>query len=111
MRENNYNTDELNIIISIRTERTIDNASSIKYFNNYYLPINQTTGEVISFKSGTKCIVINTYDNKLLANIDDNIYDMHLIEKQEKSNNKDSTSKNGYKPSSNHPWKKNMMLK
>lgn len=40
MRKNNYTIKELNFIISIRYERTIDNASSVKYFNNYYLPIN-----------------------------------------------------------------------
>ena len=111
MRENSYSIEELNIIISVRHERTIDNASSLKYFNNYYLPVDEKTGEVISFRSGTKCIVVNTYDKKLLGIINDNIYSLLLIEQQEKDNHKNSSSKNGYKPSSEHPWKKNMMLK
>lgn len=104
MRENNYTEDELNLIISIRNERTIDNASSIKYFNNYYLPANVETGEVISFKSGTKCIVVNSYDNKLFGIIDGNTYTLVLIEKREEENKR--ATKNGFKPNENHPWRK-----
>ena len=104
MRENNYTEDELNLIISIRYERTIDNASSIKYFNNYYLPTNIETGEVISFKSGTKCSVVNSYDNKLFAIIDGNTYMLSLVEQREEENKR--ATKNGFKPSENHPWRK-----
>ena len=103
MRENNYTEDELNLIISIRNERTIDNASSIKYFNNYYLPIDVETGEVISFKSGTKCTVVNSYDNKLFGIIDGNTYMLVLIEKREGENKR--ATKNGFKPNENHPWR------
>ena len=103
MRENNYTEDELNLIISIRNERTIDNASSIKYFNNYYLPIDVETGEVISFKSGTKCTVVNSYDNKLFGIIDGNTYMLVLIEKREEENKR--ATKNGFKPNENHPWR------
>ena len=103
MRENNYTEDELNLIISIRNERTIDNASSIKYFNNYYLPANVETGEIISFKSGTKCTVVNSYDSKLFGIIDGNTYMLVLIEKREGENKR--ATKNGFKPNENHPWR------
>ena len=103
MRENTYTEQELNFIISIRHMRTIDNASSVKYFNNYYLPINEKTGEVKSFKSGTKCNIVNSYDNKLYGIINDNIYSLLLVEQQISKN---TASKNGFKPSDNHPWKK-----
>lgn len=104
MRENNYTEDELNLIISIRYERTIDNASSIKYFNNYYLPANVETGEIISFKSGTKCTVVKSYVNKLFGIIDGNTYMLSLVEQRERENK--SATKNGFKPSENHPWRK-----
>ena len=104
MKSNNYSINELNILISIRTERTIDNASSVKYFNRYYLPINDETGEVMSFKSGTKCNVVNSYDNKLYGIIDDNIYSLLLVEQQENINQK--TSQNGYKANINNPWRR-----
>lgn len=104
MRENTYSEEELNIIISIRIERTIDNASSIKYFNHYYLPIDSKTGEIVSFKSGTKCNVVNSYDNKLYGIINNNVYDLYLIELPESNTQK--ASKNGFKPSPNNPWNK-----
>ena len=104
MKSNNYSINELSILISIRTERTIDNASSVKYFNHYYLPVNDETGEVVSFKSGTKCDVVNSYDNKLYGIINDNIYSLLLVEQQEKNNQ--SASKNGYKSNANNPWRK-----
>ena len=104
MRSNIYTQEELNIIISIRHERTIDNASSIKYLNNYYLPVDRETEKEVSFKSGTKCTVVNTYDNKLLSIIDDKVYDLKLVEQREKSFTK--ASKNGFKPSPDNPWRK-----
>ena len=92
MKDNPYTEDELNFIISIRHERTIDNASSLKYFNKYYLPVDIETGEVISFKSGTKCTVVNSFNSKLYGIIDEN----------EKAN----ASRNGFKPSADNPWRK-----
>ena len=103
MRENNYTDEELNFLISTRVERTIDNASSLKFFNNYYTPIDDETGEVISFKSGTKCDVVTSFDNKLYGIINDKTYSLYLVEQNKYEN---PTSKNGYKPKDSHPWKK-----
>ena len=102
MRKNTYTDNELNFIISTRVKRTIDNASSIKYFNNYYIPTDTKTGEVMTFKSGTKCEVVTSYDNKLYGIINDVTYSLYLVEQQAK---KTATSENGYKPKENHPWK------
>lgn len=103
MRKNNYTEKELNFIISTRDERTIDNASSIKYYYNYYLPVNEKTGEVVSFKSGTKCTIVNTYDKKLFGIINDEVYILSLVEQQGNTNIK--ASKNGFK-NENSPWRK-----
>ena len=103
MRENTYTDKELNFIISIRNRRTIDNASSLKFLNNYYLPIDDETGEVMSFKSGTKCDIVITYDNKLYGIINDKTYSLYLVEQ---NRYEISASKNGYKPRDSHPWKK-----
>ena len=101
MKEDTYTDKELNFIISIRHKRTIDNASSLKFFNNYYLPIDEETGEVMSFKSGTKCDVVTSYDNKLYGIINDKTYSLFLVEQQQ-SNIK--ASKNGFKPNKDNPW-------
>ena len=103
IRENTYTEKELNLIISIRDERTIDNASSIKYYNKYYLPLSEDTGEVVSFKSGTKCTVVNTYDNKLFGIINEQVYILNLVEQQNNINIK--ASKNGF-TNKNSPWRK-----
>lgn len=104
MKENNYTDKELNFIISIRDERTIDNASSVKYYHNYYLPVDEDTGEIISFKSGTKCIIVNTYDNKLYGIINEKTYLLLLVEQQENNNVK--ASKHGFTTSKDNPWRK-----
>lgn len=104
MRENTYTNEELNFIISIRYERTIDNASSIKYNNNYYLPVSQNTGEIVSFKCGTKCTVVNTYDQKILGIINGEKFLLTIVEQQ--NNTQTKASKNGFKPSDDNPWKK-----
>ena len=105
MRKNTYSNEELKIIISYRKERTIDNASSIKYDNNYYLLVDRDTGEVVMLSSGTKCFVIITFDNKLFATINDKIYDLKLVELSGNEKKQDA-SKNGYKPKENNPFRK-----
>ncbi len=119
MRKNTFTISELNIIISIRIKRTIDNASSIKYFNEYYLPINMETGEVTSYVKGTECIVINAYDKELYCLIEDKIYSLLKVEKlkpktfekPKEALKTTETKPKGHKPKDNHPWKMNMMLR
>ena len=76
----------------------------LKYLNKYYLPIDEETGEIISFKSGTKCVVVNTYDNKLFGIINEKSYLLMLVEQQ--ANKTTRASKNGFKPSEDNPWRK-----
>ena len=104
MRNNPYTEEELNFIISIRHERTIDNASWLKYFNNYYLPIDIETGEVMSFSSGTKCMIVNTFDNKLFGIINEKTYLLILVEQP--TNKITNASSNGFKPKADNPWRK-----
>ena len=104
MRNNPYTEEELNFIISIRHERTIDNASSLKYFNNYYLPIDIETGEVMSFSSGTKCMIVNTFDNKLFGIINEKTYLLILVEQP--TNKITNASRNGFKSRTDNPWRK-----
>lgn len=112
MRENNYTKAELNIIISTRIKRIIDNASSIKYFGDYYIPFDEEIRDTVSFSKGTECIVVNSYDKQLFGIVNDKLYSLKKVEKSkpkgyEKVKEKKYT---GHKPAENHPWKKNMML-
>ncbi len=116
MKENNHSEEELNLIISERTTRIIDNASSIKYDNKYYVPVDYNTGEVVNYMKKTECIVILTYNAELWCKIENKFYLLEEIEsrnttmKKEKENNK-LVEKKKYVPPKDHPWRKNMMLK
>ena len=111
MRPNNYSEQELNLIISEKYTRIIDNASSIKYDTKYYVPINQDTGEIICFMKKTECTVIITYNAELWCKIENNYYQLVEIEdrsttmKKEIENDK-PTEKVKYIPPNNHPWRK-----
>lgn len=111
MRTNNYTEEELNLIISEKYTRIIDNASSIKYNTKYYVPINPNTGEVVCFIKKTECTVIITYNAELWCKIENNYYmlleieDRSIVMKKEIENDK-PTEKVKYTPPENHPWRK-----
>ena len=116
MKPNNYSLEELNLIISEKYTRIIDNASSIKYNNKYYVPINPKTGEVTCFMKKTECTFIITYNAEYWCKIEDNYYMMLEIQdrnttmKKEIDNN-NPIEKKKYIPPENHPWRKDMMLR
>lgn len=116
MKQNNYSEQELNLIISERTIRIIDNASSIKYGNKYYVPIDSDTGEVVSYMRKTECIVILTYNAELWCKIENNFYLLEEIEDRNATMKKEIDSDKPIErkkiiPPKNHPWRKNMMLR
>lgn len=106
IRKNNYTKEELNIIISEKYERLIDNASSIKYKTDYYVLVDNDTGEVVSYPNKTKCTIIIAYDGTYWGEIDNIIYSLVKIEKPEKEIKvpKERNYFQGRKPASNHPW-------
>lgn len=116
MRTNNYTDEKLNLIISEKYTRIIDNASSIKYNNKYYIPINPETGEVTCFMKKTECTLIITYNADYWCKIKGNYYKLVELEnrdtimKKELNNNKPIERKR-YIPPKNHPWRKNMMCR
>ena len=112
MRENTYGFEELNIIISERYSRKIDNSSSIKYKSKYYIPVNIETGEIMSFKQNTIGIIIIAYDNSYWCNIDETIYKLHEIKAPEKKiyqkttkSQEEINKSKAHKPAPNHPWR------
>lgn len=112
MRRNPYSKEELNIILSEKFERTIDNASSIKYQGLYYAPVARFTEEIVSYKSGTKCTVIKAYDKTLLCDINEILHRLMLIEKRQpvmyqktKKTQEEINRSKAHKPAANHPWK------
>lgn len=116
MKQNNYSEQELNLIISERTIRIIDNASSIRYDGKYYVPVDNNTGEVVSYMKKTECIVILTYNAELWCKIENNFYLLEEVEDRNTTMKKEIDSDKPIErkkiiPPKNHPWRKNMMLR
>ena len=117
MRKNTYTENELKLIISVRKEKVIDNASCISYNRKYYIPTDLETGEVINYKKGTKCTLVIDYDGEYYGEIEDHYYKMLGLENRDSVMTKESETESikkehqKYVPPKNHPWRKNMMLK
>jgi len=67
--ESKPSKEQINNILSICSTRIFDNGCSIKYKNKYYQPFNNRD-ILINFYRGTKCLVIETYDNKLICSVE-----------------------------------------
>ena len=112
MIENTYTNSELNIIISERYTRRIDNASAIKYKSDYYVPVDIETGEIISYPRNTMCTVIIAYDhsywccieNKILKFLKINPPAKRTYQRTAKTIEEINRSK-AHKPAPNHPWR------
>ena len=117
MKENTYTEEELKIIISERKDKIIDNASSICYNYNYYIPVEPNTGEITCFSKGTKCTLIINYDGDYWCEIENHFYQLLKLENRDSVMKKESEIEqqkkehHKYIPPANHPWRKNMMLK
>lgn len=114
MKPNNYPEEELKLIISEKYKRIIDNTSSIKYDNKYYVPVDPDSGEIVCFKKQTECTFIINYDYEYWCEIEKKYYKLVEIKdrdttmKKEIDNNKPVERKK-YIPPANHPWRKKFL--
>ena len=101
---------KINLILAILTSRVVDKGHAIKFKNKYYRFTNQH-GYPIYFNKGTKCMVIQSFDNKMYATVDDSVFLLEEIpEVQSKSENFDEIEevkeRKVYIPRMIHPWKR-----
>ncbi len=114
MRKNDYTEEQLNLIISEKYKRIIDNASTISFLGKYYIPIDAETGEIMTYKNKTKCKVIVAYNSEYWCEIENNYYILHevvkraKIEKSKEREIKKEKERTKYIPPANHPWRKDM---
>ena len=78
--EKSPSKDKINYILAVLSTRKIDNGNSIKFKNKYYQPYNKNL-ELQCFKSGTECLVIESFDGTLLTAIDENVYILKELKK------------------------------
>ena len=107
--EKQINQEKINLTLAILSRRTIDSGHSIKFKKKYYQLVN-SKNIPIYFAKGTKCMVIEAYDKRLFATVDNNIFALKEIPKfQATSENFNTIEKQEqqyvYIPKMIHPWK------
>ena len=104
---------KINNILAVLNNRVIDNGHSIKYNNNYYIPIDKDRNPKY-FKPKTKCLVIDSFDDNLYINVGDIIYGLEKIEKHQNTSKEFDPPKKSIEeiyrskahiPPITHPWR------
>ena len=101
---------KINLTLAVLSRRVVDSGHSISFKKKYYRLVN-CNGTPIYFGKGTKCMVIESFDKKLFATVENNIFALEEIPKvQAKSVNFDEIlpvePKKIYIPRMIHPWKR-----
>ena len=76
--EKQPSNEEINRILAVLTERTVDCGHSILFMNNYYRMLD-SNGKQIHYRKGTKAMVIQAFDGNLFCCINDK--DTYALEK------------------------------
>ena len=106
---------KINLTLAVLSRRIVDTGHSICFKKKHYRLVN-CVGTPIYFGKGTKCMVIETFDKKLFATVEDSIFALEEIpEFQAKSLNFDEIlpeeSKRIYIPRMTHPFKRDSFEK
>lgn len=101
---------KINLTLAVLSRRIIDTGHSICFKRKHYKPVN-SVGTPIYFGKGTKCLVIEAFDKKLYATVEDSIFALEEIpEVQALSENFDeilpTEPKKIYIPRMTHPFKR-----
>jgi len=115
--EKQMKPDQVNRVLSIVCERVFDNGSSIKYSNAHY-QTHDRHGTRIDFERGTKCLVVKTFDGRLVASVKGKDYVLLEVKKHYEHSfeldpvvKKTVKTKNYYVPPMSHPWKEALYKK
>lgn len=101
---------KINLTLAVLSRRIVDTGHSICFKNKYYRTVN-SVGTPIYFGKGTKAMVIEAFDKRLYATVEDSIFALEEIpEVQVYSNNFEQVlpvqPKKIYIPKMTHPWKR-----
>lgn len=109
--EESPSLDKINYTLAVLSPRKIDNGNSIKYKRKYYQPY--FNNELKCFLPKTEVLVIQAFNNDLLVTIDDCVYELKELTRNQKVSpnidiNEESivvNEKKKYIPPMSHPWK------
>ena len=101
---------KINLTLAVLSRRTVDTGHSICFKKKHYRTVN-SVGTPIYFGKGTKVMVIEAFDKKLYATVEDSIFALEEIpETQSYSEDFDeilpTEPKKIYIPRMIHPWKR-----
>ena len=101
---------KINLTLAVLSRRVVDTGHSICFKKKHYRTVN-SVGTPIYFGRGTKAMVIESFDKKLYATVEDSIFALEEIpEVQAYSENFDEVlptePKKIYIPKMIHPWKR-----
>ena len=101
---------KINLTLAVLSRRVVDTGHSIYFKKKHYRTVN-SVGTPIYFGKGTKCMVIEAFDKKLYATVEDSIFALEEIpEVQSLSENFDeilpTEPKKIYIPRMTHPFKR-----
>ncbi len=80
--ETSPSEEKINYTLAVLTPRKIDNGNSIKYMGQFYLPY--LNNEIKCFTPKTECLVIKAFDGELLVTIDEKVYNLKKLSRNEK---------------------------
>ena len=106
---------KINLTLAILSRRVVDTGHSICFKKKHYRRVN-SVGTPIYFVKGTKCMVIEAFDKKLYATVEDSVFALEEIpEVQALSENFDeilpTEPKKIYIPRMIHPFKRDSFEK
>ena len=106
--ETSPSEEKINYTLAILTPRKIDNGNSIKYYGKYYQPY--INNELKCFIPKTECLVIKAYDGQLLVTIDEKVYELRELSRNERFSKEFEEVpvlkvRKVYIPPMTHPWK------
>ena len=112
--ESSPSLEKINYTLAILTPRKIDNGNAIKFKNKYYQPY--IDDELKCFLPKTECLVIETFDGNLFVTIDENIYNLKELERNQRFSKEfdeviEVKEKKKYIPPMTHPWNLSSFLK
>ena len=103
--------EEINLILAVLTQRTVDSGHCIQFKNSYYRMLDGR-GNQVHYRKGTKTMVIKAFDGNLYCNVNDK--DIYVLEEIPKQAKKSKEFDSDYKkpkprkiniPAMNHPWR------
>ncbi len=100
---------EINLTLSILSNRIVDCGHCVKFYNKYYIPTT-SSGMKVYYPGKTPALIIKSLDGQMFVNINETIYrleavpDRHELSK-EFDDIPDEKPKRKQIPSMHHPWR------